>query len=297
MWHLTAVEWAMEAVRLLAALLIGGNVGSFLNVVAWRVPRGVSVVFGRSHCPACGHLVRAVDNVPVIGWLRLRGRCRDCGGSIAARYPLVEAACAGLALVLVLADTAAPAALPAHCLLFALLVVLTLFEQDGFDMPAEGLAAGLLVAVLGAVAVPGMAPPRPDWPWAGGPASLTAAVGGQSNWYGLPPAGAAAAAALAGAFAGWLAAACLPRAFPGATPARDGGAEPAGASQPAAALVLIGGFLGWQAVVATILAAWPLRVARRRIMTALGMAPSGHWCGDLCAGAVVTLSAWRAVGD
>jgi leader peptidase (prepilin peptidase)/N-methyltransferase len=296
MWHLTAVEWAMEAVRLLAAALIGGNVGSFLNVVAWRMPRGESVVFGRSHCPACGHLVRAVDNIPVIGWLRLRGRCRDCGGSIAARYPLVEAACAGLALVLVLADTATPAALPAHCLLFARLVLLALFERDGFEMPAEGLAAGLLVAVVGAAAVPGMAPPRPDWPWVGGPTSFASAAGQASTWYGLPPGGAAALSALTGAFAGWAAAACLPRAAPDSTAERDRASEQAVARQPAGALVLIGAFLGWQAVVATILTAWPLRLARARILAALGMPPSGHWCGDLCLGALVVLSAWRAAG-
>lgn len=72
--------------------LLGLMIGSFFNVVLHRVPRGESVVFPGSHCPACGHSVRARHNVPVLGWLVLRGRCFDCGAAISARYPVVEAA-------------------------------------------------------------------------------------------------------------------------------------------------------------------------------------------------------------
>jgi len=71
--------------------IFGLLVGSFLNVVAYRVPRGESIVTPRSRCPACGTPVRSRDNVPVLSWLLLRGRCRDCGEPIAARYPLIEA--------------------------------------------------------------------------------------------------------------------------------------------------------------------------------------------------------------
>ena len=80
-----------------AAFVIGAIVGSFLNVVAYRVPAGWSVVSGRSACPACGQPVRARDNISVLGWLLLRGRCRDCGMAIPATYAVVEAGC-GLAL-------------------------------------------------------------------------------------------------------------------------------------------------------------------------------------------------------
>jgi len=73
-----------------AAALLGLVVGSFLNVVVWRVPRGQSVVRPRSACPACGHPIRARDNVPVLSWLLLRGRCRDCGEPISPRYLVVE---------------------------------------------------------------------------------------------------------------------------------------------------------------------------------------------------------------
>lgn len=84
--------WA-EAAALAFAFVWGAIVGSFLNVVVHRVPRGQSVVLGRSRCPACGAQIRALDNVPVLGWLWLRGRCRDCRGPISATYPAVEAAC------------------------------------------------------------------------------------------------------------------------------------------------------------------------------------------------------------
>lgn len=70
--------------------LLGLAVGSFLNVVAHRVPVGASVVGPPSACPGCGHPIRARHNVPVAGWLVLRGRCFDCGAVISARYPLVE---------------------------------------------------------------------------------------------------------------------------------------------------------------------------------------------------------------
>lgn len=72
------------------AALLGLLVGSFLNVVIHRVPAGLSLVSPGSACPACEHPVRAYDNVPVLSWLVLRGRCRDCRASISSRYPLVE---------------------------------------------------------------------------------------------------------------------------------------------------------------------------------------------------------------
>src|SRR5919107_6066580 len=66
-------------------------IGSFLNVVAYRLPRGQSLVKPRSRCTSCGEEVRPYDNVPVLSWLLLRGRCRHCGTHISARYPVVEA--------------------------------------------------------------------------------------------------------------------------------------------------------------------------------------------------------------
>ena len=72
-------------------------VGSFLNVVIYRLPRGESLSFPPSHCPHCDAGIRPWDNVPVLSYLLLRGRCRNCLKPISARYPLVEAVMAGLA--------------------------------------------------------------------------------------------------------------------------------------------------------------------------------------------------------
>jgi prepilin signal peptidase PulO-like enzyme (type II secretory pathway) len=76
------------------AAALGACVGSFLNVVLWRVPRGESIVAPPSHCPACGTALRPAELVPILSWLVLRGRCRHCGVHISARYPLVELSCA-----------------------------------------------------------------------------------------------------------------------------------------------------------------------------------------------------------
>src|ERR1700679_1885118 len=73
--------------------LLGLVIGSFLNVVIYRVPRNESIVRPRSACPACGTSIREKDNVPVFSWLVLRGHCRDCHAPISVRYPLVEFGC------------------------------------------------------------------------------------------------------------------------------------------------------------------------------------------------------------
>ena len=81
----------MMPVVLPFAALLGLAIGSFLNVVVWRLPRGENLATPGSHCGSCGADVRALDNVPVLSWLLLRGKCRSCGSSISARYPLIEA--------------------------------------------------------------------------------------------------------------------------------------------------------------------------------------------------------------
>jgi leader peptidase (prepilin peptidase)/N-methyltransferase len=89
-----------DAFVILFAAILGALVGSFLNVVLWRVPRGESVVSPSSHCPNCGTFLRPQELIPIVSWVALRGRCRTCGVHISARYPLVELACA-LVLALV----------------------------------------------------------------------------------------------------------------------------------------------------------------------------------------------------
>src|SRR6478609_3387211 len=100
----------MEAVTL--AGVFGAIFGSFLNVVAYRLPRHESLIAPASHCPRCGTPVKPYDNIPIISYLLLRGRCRSCSTAISPRYPLVEAITAALCVGAVLAhDSAAGIAL------------------------------------------------------------------------------------------------------------------------------------------------------------------------------------------
>jgi leader peptidase (prepilin peptidase)/N-methyltransferase len=122
---------------LVLSAAVGLAVGSFLNVVVWRVPRGESVVSPASACPRCGHTIRGRDNVPVLSWLLLRGRCRDCGEPIAVRYPLVEAA-AGVLFVLAAWwcwAQDAPWLLPALAYLTAVSLALALIDLDVHRLP------------------------------------------------------------------------------------------------------------------------------------------------------------------
>jgi leader peptidase (prepilin peptidase)/N-methyltransferase len=82
------------------SFVVGAAVGSFLNVIILRLPEEKSIVFPASHCPECRHPIRLYDNIPLISYLFLKGRCRDCGGSISLRYPLVEGLTAILSLMI-----------------------------------------------------------------------------------------------------------------------------------------------------------------------------------------------------
>jgi leader peptidase (prepilin peptidase)/N-methyltransferase len=126
----------------------GLAIGSFLNVVVWRVPRGESVVRPPSACPRCGHQIRGRDNVPVLGWLLLRGKCRDCAEPISPRYPLVEAG-TGLLFGLVAARFGFDPALPAFLYLAAVGIALALIDLDTMRLPdALTLPSYAVVAVL-----------------------------------------------------------------------------------------------------------------------------------------------------
>lgn len=92
----------MTTVRTLVALLLGLVFGSFLTVVVHRVPRGESIVRPRSRCPSCGTPIRTVDNIPVLSWLVLRGRCHACAARISPVYPLIELATGGVFAAVVL---------------------------------------------------------------------------------------------------------------------------------------------------------------------------------------------------
>ena len=132
------------------AALAGLLVGSFLNVVAWRLPRGESLVSPGSACPACRTPIKPYDNVPVVSWLLLRGRCRHCGVAISGRYPLVEAATAALyAAVVIGRDGALDIAL--GLLLVTALVPITLVDLDRRLIPNRITLPATVAAVAAAV--------------------------------------------------------------------------------------------------------------------------------------------------
>src|SRR6185295_10763131 len=81
---------AQHIVYILFVFALGACVGSFLNVVVWRLPRGESLVSPPSHCPKCGKNLKWYDNLPIVGWIKLGGKCRFCREPISMRYPLIE---------------------------------------------------------------------------------------------------------------------------------------------------------------------------------------------------------------
>src|SRR6266568_4203399 len=100
--------WAMElmvnAFLYVWLFCMGATVGSFLNVVVYRLPRKKNLAYPGSYCPKCGHPIRLQDNIPILSWLALRGRCRDCRGTISPRYFVVELTVAAVFLLVLLAE-------------------------------------------------------------------------------------------------------------------------------------------------------------------------------------------------
>jgi leader peptidase (prepilin peptidase)/N-methyltransferase len=143
------------------ALALGACMGSFLNVVAWRLPRGQSFVRPPSHCPRCGTRLRWHDNLPILGWLLLGGNCRHCRTPIPVRYPAVELLAAGLWVALLFARPEAMGSAPnpwlvvlAGWTLAAWLIPLVLVDLESMLLPEPlcrwGLISGLVAtAVLG----------------------------------------------------------------------------------------------------------------------------------------------------
>ena len=135
------------------AALLGLVMGSAVTALAWRVPRGVSWVHGRSECPACGHVLEARDLLPVLSWMTALGRCRHCGAEVAIRYPLTEIACA-VWCVLVLRHLGLVPAMPFVALWGFLLVALTWIDLDYQLLPDALTLPGTLVGVAAAALTP-----------------------------------------------------------------------------------------------------------------------------------------------
>ena len=136
----------------------GAAFGSFVNVLAYRLPRRESIVTPRSRCPGCGTTIRGRDNIPVVSWLLLRGRCRDCGMRISVRYPAVEVVTAA-AFVLVGVKFGREAALWPALALAVILVAAAATDLEQRIIPNRLMAAGAVLAlVLWTIADPGRLP-------------------------------------------------------------------------------------------------------------------------------------------
>jgi leader peptidase (prepilin peptidase)/N-methyltransferase len=135
--------------------VFGLLVGSFLNVVIYRVPRKESIVRPRSRCPECGYQLSAADNVPVVSWVVLKGRCRNCHTGISARYPLIELA-TGALFAAAGARLGFDAALPGFLLLFAALLAISAIDLERFIVPNRivypALFASVPIALIAAAA-------------------------------------------------------------------------------------------------------------------------------------------------
>ena len=153
------------ALLAIGVALMGACVGSFLNVVAWRLPRQESVVLPPSHCPHCGTRLAWFENIPVLGWLALGGHCRHCGAPISPRYPAVELLCGGLWVAVLLATPPLAGGAPwfgsgpidwwliaAGWLLASLLLPMVLIDLDHLWLPEPlcrwGLVLGLVLTAI-----------------------------------------------------------------------------------------------------------------------------------------------------
>lgn len=151
------------------AFLFGAAIGSFLNVVIYRVPAGLSVVSPPSRCPVCEKQIEARDNIPILSWLLLRGRCRGCGTTISPRYLVVEAL-TGVLFVLMLLRFGLSAELPAYLYLVAIGVALAFIDFDTKRLPDVLTLPSYAVALM-LLAIPAFVEPAWD-------AYLRAVLGG-----------------------------------------------------------------------------------------------------------------------
>ncbi len=140
--------------------VFGAMIGSFLNVVVYRLPRRESLVRPASHCTSCGSAIKPYDNIPVLSWLLLRGRCRNCKAAISGRYPLVEALAALLCVGAVLAG-GSPATIALNVAFILLLVPIALIDAEHRVIPNKLTALGAILALgLGTALDPSGEPAR-----------------------------------------------------------------------------------------------------------------------------------------
>jgi leader peptidase (prepilin peptidase)/N-methyltransferase len=174
-----------------AVTSLGAIIGSFLNVVIHRVPREESVAFPASRCPSCGTAIRPYDNIPVVSWALLRGRCRSCRAPISARYPSVELLTAVLFALVYLLHSGLTLSLPFDLAFVAAVVALVFIDAEHMILPNVITYPGLALALVARVVVPnlygvgslaGAHATPPAWALSLGGAVLGALAGGGFLW-------------------------------------------------------------------------------------------------------------------
>ena len=138
----------MDAALAVLMFVLGATLGSFVTVVAHRLPSGEGIVRGRSRCPSCGAQIAAYDNVPIVSWLILRGRCRSCRAPISPRYPLTEAGLGALlAATTLILGTGDAGELVLGLVLCVVLVAITLTDLEQRIIPNAIVGAGAVAAI------------------------------------------------------------------------------------------------------------------------------------------------------
>jgi leader peptidase (prepilin peptidase) / N-methyltransferase len=145
-----------RAFFLVAVAALGAIIGSFLNVVIHRVPRDESIAFPASRCPSCGTAIRPYDNIPVVSWAVLRGRCRSCRTPISARYPAVELLTAVLFALTYWLHSGLTLSLPFDLAFVAAIVALVFIDAEHMILPNVITYPGAALAVVARVVAPNL---------------------------------------------------------------------------------------------------------------------------------------------
>lgn len=140
------METLVAAIGLTTAFTFGACIGSFLNVVVYRIPAGISLIYPPSRCPHCLHGLGITENVPVVGWLWIKGRCRWCKTKISSRYPIIETL-TGLTFALVFWHFGYSIETIGYCAFLSWLLSLSLIDLDTMTLPASLTKSGLILGL------------------------------------------------------------------------------------------------------------------------------------------------------
>lgn len=292
---------ATEAFTAVWFFILGATVGSFLNVVVYRTPRGESLIRNASACPKCGTPIAGRDNIPILGWLWLKGRCRACQLSISARYPIVEALVGTIFLVFLFAELLSgginlPERTPNtyagvvwiifytkwdlighylfHCLLLTALLTWSLISYDGQRVPVRLIGTTFAIAVVPVMIWPGLSLVSwgPDGLWKPTMSDSLTAVG-----FGT----------IAGLISGWGVSFLLNWKRKQSYPPMD--------REFLAGTSLVGAMLGWQAGLSVVALALLVRLAQLSLLGRSSSTLFRNWplTGSLLIATVIQLLTWR----